>query len=189
MKTEHVIARTMTELRTSRGWTQADLAWRMSTLGVRWTPNRVTQLETFRRPISLFETIALAWAFEVPITELLPGDGTVEAPDGTLVPLANVRAALAGDASRQEAGRRLAYREEIRKLVKRIGVDQDTFERAAREVFGRSFLEEREARLGDTSALSKGSARTKRGHVTRALVDEIQAHLRGRQHAAVCSRL
>ena len=37
----------------------------------------------------------------------------------------------------------------------------------------RSFIAERESRLGDVSGLSKRSAQTKRGHVTRTLLADI----------------
>lgn len=185
MKLEHVVARAMAGLRLQRGWTQADLAWRMSQMGLKWTPNRVTQLETLRRPVSLYEVAALAWAFEVPVVELLAGDDQVEAPDGQMiVPLAQIRAAIAGDTSRQEAGRRLVrdvqYRDEIRRLAKALDLQPDDLEQIADEMYGRTFVDEREARLGDISGLSKESLRTKRGHVTRALMEEVREHLKRR---------
>lgn len=93
---EHVIARNMAEMRLERGWTQADLARRVSAFGLRWTPNRVTQLETLRRPVSLFEITALAWTFAVPLPRLLGGDDLVKLPAGGTVPLSRFRAAFAG---------------------------------------------------------------------------------------------
>lgn len=183
MKLEHVIARAMAGLRIERGWTQADLAWRMTSMGVSWAPNRVSQLESLRRPVSLFEVAALSWVFEVPITALLPGDQDIEAPDGkTIVPLEHIRAALTGDttvqqAARESGERHKAYVEEIRRIAKGLGLEPRALEWLSRGLYGRSFIDEREARLGDVSDLSKHSARTKRGHVTRALVSELQKHL------------
>lgn len=187
MKLEHVIARAMAELRLERAWTQTDLARRMSSAGVNWTPNRVTQLETLRRPVSLFEVVALAWVFEVPVTRLLAGEQAIEAPDGvSIVPLANIRAALAGDTSRQEAERKnqaesqqrqQVYLDEIRKLAKTLGVEPQVMEWVARRLYGHPFIDERETRLGDVSGLTPGAARTKRGHVTRALLNEMRDHL------------
>lgn len=183
MKLEHVIARAMAELRLERDWTQADLAWRMTVMGISWAPNRVSQLESLRRPISLFEVAALSWVFEVPVTRLLPGEQDIEAPDGqTIVPLSHIRAALTGDVtvqkSHREAGeRQKAYLEEIRRVAKGLGLEPKALEWLARELFGRSFIDEREARLGNVADLTKHSARTKRGHATRALVGEIQRHI------------
>lgn len=183
MKLEAIIARAMAELRLERGWTQADLAWRMSGMGVKWAPNRVSQLESLRRPISLFEVAALSWVFEVPVTRLLPGEQAVEAPDSqTIVPLAHIRAALTGDVtvqlSAREAGeRQKSYDEEIRRIAKGLDVEPRILEWLSHELYGKAFIDERETRLGDVSDLSKHSARTKRGHVTRTLTAEIQEHI------------
>lgn len=187
MKLEHVIARAMAELRLERGWTQTDLARWMSGAGLSWTPNRVTQLETLRRPVSLFEVVALTWVFEVPVTRLLAGEQAIEAPDGvSTVPLANIRAALAGDTSRQDEERKSreesqrrqqVYMDEIRKLAKTLDVEPQVMEWVARRLYGHPFIDERETRLGDVSDLTPGAARTKRGHVTRALLNEMRDHL------------
>src|SRR4051812_29157652 len=96
----------MAGLRNEREWTQGDLAWRMKAMGCNWSANRVTQLETLRAKISLFEVVALAWVFEVPLDRLLPGNDSIEFPNGEgTVPLAHIRAALAGDNSIQRNAR------------------------------------------------------------------------------------
>lgn len=183
MKLEHVIARAMAELRLERGWTQADLAWRMSAMGLNWGPNRVTQLETLRRPVSLFEVAALSWVFEVPVTDLVPGEQDIEAPDGkTVVPLSHVRAALTGDASvqrkeREASERQKSYVDELRRIAKGLDVEPRMLEWLSRRLFDRSFVDEREARIGDVSGMGKQSIRTKRGHATRAMTSEIRRHL------------
>lgn len=183
MKLEHVIARAMAELRLERDWTQADLAWRMTAMGVQWQPNRVSQLESLRRPISLFEVAALSWVFEVPITRLLPGDQTIEAPDGkTIVSLQQIRAALTGDTSVQKAARdtgerHRTYLEELRSVAKAIDVEPTVIELISKKLYGHPFIDERDKRVGSVSHLSKQSARTKRGHATRAIIAEIRDYV------------
>jgi len=179
LKLEHVIARAMAELRLEKGWTQADLARRMTEVGLSWTPNRVTQLETLRRPVSLYEVAALSWVFEVPVTRLLPGYDRIEAPDGkTVIPLADIRASLAGHKVVHVPGRVRTvvggYDDEIRKVAQRLDLEPRMLDWLARRLYGRTFIEEREARLGpDIADLPKQSARTKRGHITRTLITDV----------------
>lgn len=157
-------------------------------MGVPWTPNRITQIETLRRSISLVEVAALAWVYEVPIDRLLAGDEDIEMPDEkTVVPLAQIRSALTGDTSVQEGARAAAdvHRsdfEELRKIAKSLDLEPGALDWFAREIFGRRFTEERDIRLGDVSDLPQRSAQSKRGHVSRALSAEIRTHLdeRGR---------
>lgn len=152
-------------------------------MGLGWAPNRVSQLESLRRPVSLFEVAALGWVFEVPVTRLLPGDQDIEAPDRqTVIPLEHIRAALTGDtaiqmAAREADQRQRTYVEEIRRVAKNLGIEPRVLDWLSQQMYGRAFVDEREARLGDVSDLSKESARTKRGHVTRSLVGEIGQHL------------
>lgn len=191
IKLDHLIARNMAELRNDRGWTQPDLAWRMKTMGMPWTPNRITQIETLRRSVSLLEVSALAWVFEVPVTRLLAGDDDIEMPDEkTVVPLAQIRAALSGDASVQGRVRAALYVdrsnvEELRKIAKSLDIEPQVLDWLAREMFGRPFTDERDLRLGDVSDLPQRSAQTKRGHVSRALGSEIREYLdrEGREQA------
>ncbi|MFC3986453.1 helix-turn-helix domain-containing protein [Streptosporangium jomthongense] len=91
VRLEHVIARNMAELREQQGWTQADLAYQMCVQGARWTSNRVAQLETLRRPVSLMEIFLLTAVFGVPVVRLLNGDDFVEMPSGKEIPLGRFR--------------------------------------------------------------------------------------------------
>lgn len=182
VKLEHVIARNMAGLRVERDWTQSDLAWRMTAMGVTWTPNRVAQLETLRRPVSLLEVTALAWVFEVPLTRFAEGNDLVELPNGADVPLEQVRAAWAGDASVQVEARNAievsrSRKEEIRKIAKGLDLPSGMLDWVARRMFGHGLIEERDLRLGDLTDLPKRSAQTKRGHATRAIVGEVEKYL------------
>lgn len=182
VRLEHVIAREMATFREDRGWTQARLASRMTANGLKWTGNRVTQIETLRRPISLVEAIALAWVFEVPLTRLLAGDDDIEMPGGAVVPTSHLRAAIVGDntiqqKARYESGELADETEEIQRAAKNLGVDPPVLAWLTRVLFGRQFLEEREVRTGDVSGLPKRSAQTKRGHATRAMIEDLREHI------------
>ena len=175
---EHVIARNLAELRAERGSTQTDVAEAMRRVGFRWQVNRVAQIETLRRPVALLEVVGLSRAFGVSVSRLLSGDDEIDLPTGTTVPLAAIRAALAGEPVSpdewQVAERRNAARDELRKVAKRLDLDWKDLSALSFTMWGgRSFFAERESRLGDVSGLSKRSAQTKRGHVTRALLADI----------------
>lgn len=181
---EHVIARNVSELRADRGATQPDLAARMHASGFAWSTNRVTQIETLRRPVSLLEVVGLAHVFFVPVSRLLAGDDEITLPSGDTMPLAVVRDALAGvdrgeirELTAEESAQWQASGDDLRKMAAKLGVSPSDFETLAYRVFKQSFRAEREARLGDVSGLSKRSAQTKRGHVSRNLLAEIREHL------------
>ncbi|MDP8969805.1 MAG: hypothetical protein M3N52_04790 [Actinomycetota bacterium] len=180
---EHIYARNMAALRTQRGWTQAELALRMTEHGLRWSVNRVSQVETLHRSLSPLEIVGLTSVFEVPHVALLAGDDEIELPDGSTVPLAEIRTALEGGTAALRRGllesvetvRRQAEveRVELDKLGRRLGLSWDELNFLATEIYGRSLFEEREARTGDVSGLAQRSAQTKRGHATRALLAEL----------------
>jgi hypothetical protein len=186
---EHVIARNVIELRAERrpawlpnsapgaGSTQTDLAEAMRRVGFRWQANRVAQIETLRRPVALLEVVGLSRAFGVPVSRLLSGEDEIDLPTGITVPLAAIRAALAGEPVSsddwQVAERRNAARDELRKVAKRLDLDWQDLSILSMAMWRRSFFAERESRLGDVSGMSKRSAQTKRGHVTRALLADI----------------
>jgi hypothetical protein len=186
---EHVIARNVAELRAERspawlprltpgpGSTQTDLAEAMCMVGFRWQANRVAQIETLRRPVSLLEVVGLSRAFGVPVSRLLSGEDEIDLPTGISVPLAAIRAALAGEPVSpdewQVAERRNAARDELRKVAKRLDLDWQDLQRVSYDMWQLPFFTAREKNLGDVSGLSKRSAQTKRGHVTRALLAEM----------------
>src|ERR1035437_9112647 len=179
---EHVIARNLAELRAERGSTQRDVAEAMRRVGFRWQVNRVAQIETLRRPVALLEVVGLSRAFGVPVSRLLSGEDEIDLPTGITVPLAAIRAALAGEPDSsddwQGAERRNAARDELRKVAKRLDLDWQDLSILSMAMWRRSFFAERESRLGDVSGMSKRSAQTKRGHVTRALLADIADFLR-----------
>lgn len=187
---EHVIARNIAELRAERQATQPELAARMRANGFGWSTNRVTQIETLRRPVSLLEVVGLARVFGVPVSRLLAGDDEVTLPSGDTMPLSVVRDSLAGDkhveirpATEQELAAYRTDSEDLRKMAGKLGLKHPSvLDTLAYRVFGRSFWAERQAREGDVSSLSKRSAQTKRGHVSRALLADVEKYLGEGQH-------
>ena len=95
---EHVIARNVCELRVDSGYTQVVLAAKMRKFGVRCQPNRIAQIETLRRPVSLLELAGLASVFGVPIARLLAGDDDVDLPLGGTASMTLIRRVLSDGA-------------------------------------------------------------------------------------------
>jgi transcriptional regulator with XRE-family HTH domain len=205
---EHVIARNLAELRAEKGlsaglswphhfrtgYTQTDVAEAMRQVGFRWQSNRVAQIETLHRPVTLLEIVGLSRVFGVPVSRLLSGDDEIDLPSGIQVPLAAVRAALAGEPVSPEdwevAERRNAARDELGKIAKRLDLDWKDLSMLSYAMWRRSFIAERESRLGDVSGLSMRSAQTKRGHVTRVLLADIADFLgEGQQRLAILDEL
>jgi transcriptional regulator with XRE-family HTH domain len=218
MKLEEVIARSVSELRHQREWTQSDLAHRMKAAGTNWTANRVAQIETLRGKVTLYDVMALTWVFEVPLDRLLAGEDFVDFPNETgFLPLANVRSFLAEGKPSPDArppGQEpktvavkastavgvtatakvevhqpavkvenggLVFREgddeEIRKIAKKLDLTPAVLQFICRRKWRHGFIVERDMRAGDLTGLSKRSAQTKRGHVTRALSAELAADI------------
>jgi transcriptional regulator with XRE-family HTH domain len=186
---EYVIARAVAELRAEHGWTQHDLAWRLNALGAGWSANRVAQIETLRGRATLFEVMALCWVFEVSLGRLLNGDDEIESPNGQgSVPLDLVRQVMTGSPIAPTAleadplplpapVESVIDFEEIRKIAKALGMRPQVLAYLAEQMWGRGFTAERDIRAGNLSGLTKRSAQTKRGHVTRALITEVRARV------------
>ena len=85
------MARNIIERRKAHGWTQADLASRMRVEGFTWQTNRVTQIETLRRPVSILELVGLSRVFGIKARALMAGDDSIELPGGTAVPIEDLR--------------------------------------------------------------------------------------------------
>jgi transcriptional regulator with XRE-family HTH domain len=182
MKLEHVMARSIAELRKESRLTQQDLACRMRTVGLNWTPNRVTQIETLRRTVSLLEAVALAWVFGVPVTRLMAGPDAeqIDTPAGETVALSVIRNAFSGQRPPESSfaattvGQRpdAVIFDELRRPAKTLGVTPAVLNEMAEARYGRSFLAEREGRLGDAKG-TPASIRSRLGHITRRLLAEL----------------
>jgi transcriptional regulator with XRE-family HTH domain len=191
---EHVLALNVIRLREEHGWTQVEMARQMRLGGMNWSPNRVTQVETLRRSLTLLEVVVLAWVFGVAAGDLLAGDDDVALElDGRTAPLAEIRAAIEG---KSDDYRDVEYRkaldaqdpdfeayavrgEELRRLGRRVGLDGQELGWVAVQLFGRDLFEERDSRVGSVAGLPPESVRSKRGHATRGVLTDVRAHIDG----------
>lgn len=181
------MASNLRRFRTEAGWRQADLAGHMAATGLGWTPNRVAQVETLRRPLTLLELATLCALFRRPLTELLAGEEEVDLPaldtmGESTTSLAWIRGALAQGASgqiRPPGAAAVAHvaTDETRKAAAKLGISTDRVEATAERLWGRSLRAERDYRAGDLSGMPSRSAQAKRGHVMRELLEELRGGL------------
>lgn len=131
MTVEELIGRRITAVREALGIPQADLGQRLgTTLGTTWTRQQVSRAEHGHRAFTAAELIALAYALDVPIADLLtPPEGVTEVqlPSGDVVgyrtvPGAGVATRVLGELRRLEetATRRAQIEQQERDLVNRL---------------------------------------------------------------------
>ncbi|MEV7976241.1 helix-turn-helix transcriptional regulator [Streptomyces sp. NPDC086519] len=74
---EQAVGRRIKALRGIRGWSQQQLASRMSVAGFSWGQTTVTKTENAERPLRVNEAVQLAHVFGVSVGDLLasPADG------------------------------------------------------------------------------------------------------------------
>jgi transcriptional regulator with XRE-family HTH domain len=158
--------------------TQAVLAERVRRLGVPWTEATVASVELGRREPSILELAALCAVFGVGVGQLLHSitGRPVTTPGGVVHDPLSLAAALTDGDPLDEGrtGSRLVD-EVTRKVAARSGQSAQSLDRAARQRYGRSLPEERDARLGpDAGDLSPRSLQARRGHVMRVLLAELR---------------
>jgi hypothetical protein len=164
-----------------------DLARAMTNLGFRWNANRVTQIVTGRRPMSLLELAGVYAVLRRPVGDLVGDKGEVELPGGwievALVQRALTRGGHAWVSKRKvESALRDAFaeREEAGlKAAKRLGRTAAEIDAASRKLWGLSLAAERDRRVeerADEPSKTPRALQARRGHVTRALVEELRRH-------------
>ncbi len=188
---DEAVARRLRELLQERGLRHEDLARGMTDLGFRWTGNRVTQVVTGRRPMSLLEVAGVCCVLHTAVEDLLLGaTGVVDLPGGS-VDVDDVRQALGG--GHAWAARRATFRdvrdaladhaEATVKAARRLEVTPAEVDEAARALWGQVLAGERDRRVGSVEGESPRALQARRGHVTRALLDELRQYLEGRRAA------
>jgi transcriptional regulator with XRE-family HTH domain len=95
------VARHVKELRRDRGMTAAELAARMTELGVKWDRSIVANLESGRRrTVSVDELLALAVALDIAPVHLIAGieddDGKVPVTPDIVIPRSDLRRWIRG---------------------------------------------------------------------------------------------
>lgn len=182
---DELLARRLRELIAAQRLRHQDLADGMRVLGFAWTSNRVTQVITGRRGLSLLEVAGLCELLRRPLSDLIGRSGDVALPEGS-VRASELLNALSGKPGlwrgRGEARRLLrSWDETTAKTARRIGSTPDEVLAASYALWGRDLAEERdhrvEAEQAATSEDDPRRLRARRGHVTRALVEELRAHL------------
>ncbi len=182
---DEAMAGRLRELLQERGMRQEDLARGMTELGFRWTGNRVTQVVTARRPMSLLEVAGVCCVLQTGIEHLLLGaTGVIELP-GAPVDVDDVRQALGGG---NVWARRRATLRDVRdafadhaeatvKAARRLEVTPAEVDEAARALWGQTLAGERDRRVQPVEGETPRALQARRGHVTRALLDELRRYL------------
>jgi hypothetical protein len=186
------------QLLTEKGLRQVDLAAGLTALGFDWTPNRVAQVVTGRRPLSLLETAGFCEALGISVAALLGPAGNAPLPAGNDVPVPDIASALRDGGgqwrARREADRagaaklkahqawvaeaRQAYAEVHAKAARRLGITPDELEAASLRLWGRSLGLERDTRADASTGVAGDRALQERRRVaTRQLLRELRDHL------------
>lgn len=138
-------------LRKARIWPRTELARRAAEHGIVWHNGAVREIEEGTRLVTAYELTVIPSLLNVSLVELLDG-----LPKG-------------GPARLNHAD------EGLSRAAQRLGVTVDELEQAAHRLWGRTLYAEREARLGALDDHRTNQAR--RGHVTRALLNELRRAL------------
>jgi transcriptional regulator with XRE-family HTH domain len=202
-----VVAENLRRLREDAGFRQDDLARRSRVVGLDWTASTVAAVETSRRAVGLDEALLLAIVLECKVAELFEGDVDVRMGTRAQVHLSTARQLVqgyggddvanfttpnrssadgtdligiwrriwpsmkVGDIERVENG---AAGEAERKAARKLGIDPIDVSVAAHRLWGQSLTEERDAQV------SPESSPATRGHITRALLLQIEDYLERR---------
>src|SRR5664280_1262730 len=185
---EDIIRRNAAALRSKANLTQQALADEMLLRGIAWTRETVAQVETTNRRLGFTEAIALAACLDVPVARLAATAAAAAPPSAPIPPdwaperrggLSEKR--LAGAPSDEAHGRRATdvpeqtqqkTAERIERRL-RLRVTAGDVDNTAQRLWSRSLESERERRVTDRQALTGGSLKTIRGHVSRDLDREL----------------
>ncbi len=191
-----MVASRLREVLDDESMRREDLAQQMHQLGFRWTGNTITQVVTGRRALSLLEAAGICAALGTSLADFLGSSGEVKLPNfDDRFPVADIGEAIrsgGGDWGSRGLVRSLlgpASREfaEVNvKAARRLGVSPAEVNEAAMQLWNRPLGAERDHRF-DTSDLdfnapeNRRTLQARRGHATRALIDELRAHFASQQ--------
>jgi hypothetical protein len=185
------LARRLRAALENQGLRREDIAQLMTGLGFRWTGNTVTQVITDRRALSVLELAGVCEVLKRPLGELL-GRQHVGLPSGA-VSSVDVVSALTHGRSDWRAHRRgeltpaeqsdyerffpPEHDEATIKAARRLGVAPFRVLEAAVDLWGHTLASERDRRVIPADDDTPRALQARRGHATRALIDELREHL------------
>jgi transcriptional regulator with XRE-family HTH domain len=168
---------------------QEELAREIRLAGPSWSRTTVAKTENGTREPSAQELLALSYALQAPLSELLGGrDGLLLLRAGTEVSLPELTARIADNApvlaSVDLSVRRIAdaYEEHDdaeQHAAKLLSRPVEDVRRAATALWGHRLSTEREHRLDDAArseSMDRETRRAQRGHITRRLMRELRQH-------------
>lgn len=181
-----LLSENVIRLRKEQGLSQRDLTKKLRESGITWSQASLAAVETRKREVSAGELLLLQYALGG-LPELLWCDGDVEVEVAVLTPaeLRSLALGRPGERPSQITIRPdLAERWKITDTDRRSGValgyrldrvvPATEVAKEAQVLFGRSLEEERSARVG----VGPGNQRIRRGHTTRALLNELEVHMK-----------
>lgn len=185
-----VVGENLRRLREQRGQTQDEAVVQAVFAGLPWTRARLAFLETGRRDdITVTELLLLSLAFNVSPAYWFEGSGQMLV--GHLVlPREGIRLLVAGQALTAGRGRSSdaavsewleavgGITEADANAARALGVQPGRVRTLAKQLWGRTLIDEREARISGVDADAAPDQRSaRRGHITRVLLQELRQAL------------
>lgn len=160
------LARRLRELRRARGLTGDDMAVAARSCGLTWTRPTCSKIESGARRLLAAELLTLPAVFAAATAERSGSD----APPVTLDDLLDPHPPM-------PAPQPVPVTEAERKAAARLGVDTPTLARLCDDLWGRSFLAERDHRVAalPVPPPSPRSLQAARGHATRTMLTDLAA--------------
>ncbi len=186
------------------GLTQDELSLLLKQHGLGWQRSHIAAIEAGNREsIELDTAVALARALDVPVAELVAGDGPVQLTLDTEFTRAGFREVLSQPATAWTEAAAISGRSALRfieavgersaakqvsfqadaELAARLGVKPEDVYHAAERLWGHNLHQERDRRIAEMGEMSAAQRRARRGHITRQLAKELLPHLPGGKSA------
>lgn len=180
-----VVGEALYRLRVARGQTQDDAARHLRSRGLSWTRDHIASLETRRNPrsVTVEELFLLSAAYAVPLASWFEGDGEVIVTGDVSVPRSVLSAALSTKRAPSAKDALIVDFADVpdvdrteQTVAHKLGVEAPDVQHAAQRLWGRTFSQERDRRVGE--GVSPGRARTLRAGMTKRMIREIEPQLR-----------
>jgi hypothetical protein len=182
------LGRQLRIIREEKGVRQEDVAAQLRELGLNWDRSTVASFEIGRRALRLEEIVLCCAAYNVSLTDVLRSEPETWVQVGQRRISASLVAKIVGDSplttpaiARGAQNFPTPPTEAERRAARHLGVSPARLVIASEDLWGRRLDAERDRRTSETEA--QGEVRALRGHVTRQLIEELDAALpRRRTH-------